>query len=177
MPLPIHARFRHSAPDYLSDYERILGLACHFGASENALVGPASILDAPLPGENSELQGVLTTHAENVLAQLPSHHSFALDVRNAIARGLASGNVGSDAVAESLGINVRTLRRRLISEGTGFREVVDDVRCSIAKRSMLEGLPFTEVSFIVGFSDPSAFGKAFRRWTGTSPGEFIQQHR
>ena len=168
----IDAWFTRSEPSDRSEYDRVIGPRCHFEASANALVGPLDTQDAPLPGADPALHRLLVKQADDALARLPERRGLADAARRAIATALPHGDPGADAVAESLGVSARTLRRRLEAEGTGYKQLLDEVRGEMAKRALREGLGPNEVAFLVGFSDASAFHKAFRRWTGQTPSEF-----
>ena len=95
-------------------------------------------------------------------------------VRELVLGELRSGNPGLAFIAEKLHISARTLRRRLAAEGTTHQEIVDDLRRELADRYLLdEGLAVSKVAVLLGFSNASAFHRAFKRWFGTSP----HQHR
>jgi AraC-like DNA-binding protein len=90
---------------------------------------------------------------------------------------LPLGGLAADTVAAQFSMSNRTLRRRLQEESTSFQELHDEVRTELASHSLThEGRGIEEVASLVGFSDPSAFTKAFRRWTGQTPAEFIRSH-
>jgi AraC-like DNA-binding protein len=87
-------------------------------------------------------------------------------VRAALAKGMASG----DEAAKSLNLHRRTLHRRLRARGTTFQRVLDGVRFEVACKLLADAVhPMSEVSARLGYAEPSAFGRAFRRWSGTSP--------
>jgi AraC-like DNA-binding protein len=96
-------------------------------------------------------------------------------VRHQIASALPFG-VSADEVAEDLGMSARNLRRRLEAEGSSYQVILDEVRCELARRYLAEeGKGVEEVAFALGFSDGSAFHKAFKRWTGESPTDFARE--
>ena len=102
-----------------------------------------------------------------------------LAVRRAIAACLPQGNPGIDSVARAVGVNARTLQRRLARQHLTYRQLVDDVRLEKA-RKLLEkdaGTVIGEVSRAVGYSDPAHFTRAFLRWTGMTPREFHRRAR
>ena len=87
-------------------------------------------------------------------------------VRTALAKGMVSG----DEAAKSLHLHRRTLHRRLRTQGTTFQRVLDDVRFEVACKLLADAAhPMSEVAAQLGYAEPSAFGRAFRRWSGTSP--------
>lgn len=98
-------------------------------------------------------------------------------VRNTLAarRGAPGAARSVVSVARALGMNVRTLQRRLGELGTSFREVRDEHRRDTALASLgRDGTPINEVSSLLGYSDPAHFARAFRRWTGLSPSEYLR---
>jgi AraC-like DNA-binding protein len=175
--LPINeVWFRHEAPEYADQYDRVYELPIHFGKRCNALIGLYARLDNPLPRADSTLCDLLDEHAQALLDRLPHNDSTADRVRATIADELASGDPTAEHVSEALGMSPRTLRRRLKDEGTSHQQLLDGVRKELARSYLAEGkLGVAEVAFLLGFSDPSAFHKAFRRWTGRSPGEWLRE--
>jgi AraC-like DNA-binding protein len=169
--------FAHPEPAYRDAYASVIELPFRFDAPMNGLTGPLGCLEWPLPGADPELHAMLQRQAEVALARLPAREGTADATRRAIAAALPHGDPGTEAIAKRLGLGTRTLRRRLEAEGTSHRQLLDEVRSRLAKDALREGLSPNEVAFRVGFSDAPAFYKAFRRWTGTSPGEFLRKSR
>jgi AraC-like DNA-binding protein len=90
---------------------------------------------------------------------------------------LPLGTLTADAVAAQFSMSNRTLRRRLQQEATSYQEILDDVRAELASYYLTnEKRRIDEIAFLLGFSDPSAFTKAFRRWTGETPADFARAH-
>ena len=101
----------------------------------------------------------------------PPKSEFRSEVERRMEPMLASGAIRIDAVARELGCSRQTLYRRLKAEGVTFATLLDDLRRRLALRFVREqGLPVKEAAWRLGFSDPAAFSRAFKRWTGTSPG-------
>jgi AraC-like DNA-binding protein len=102
----------------------------------------------------------------------PARPGFHLDVRNAIATTLGQGAT-ADTVARILHMSVRSLQRKLAATGTTFRDVSETVRAQFATAYLSEPeVGIAEIAFLLGFSDQSAFNRAFRRWTGEAPGRW-----
>ena len=98
-------------------------------------------------------------------------------LRAEILRALPDGDVGIEAVAARLAIGERTLRRRLADTDAVFRDLVDEVRRGVALDRLRDpGLSIQEVAFLVGFSEPRAFQRAFRRWMGETPTRYRSRH-
>lgn len=171
---PEEACFAYPPPDHAGDYERILEIPVHFDASHDAVVFSASMLDDPNPASDPALVQALERHARELLAKLPFGDDLPSRVRHEIASLLPSG-ASAEAVAETLRMSARSLRRRLEAENTSYKQILDEVRCELARRYLdQEQRGVEQVAFALGFSDGSAFHKAFRRWTSESPTDFAR---
>jgi AraC-like DNA-binding protein len=94
------------------------------------------------------------------------------EVESLLVSLLASGEARMEIVARQLGCSRQTLYRRLKAEGLTFEQLLDGVRRRVSLQLLGEGRPIKEIAYRVGFSEPSAFSRAFKRWTGSSPGKF-----
>ncbi|MCZ6807373.1 MAG: AraC family transcriptional regulator [Deltaproteobacteria bacterium] len=167
--------FSHSQPTRLDDYKKIFGVPVHFGAAHNAIL--FAHVNIPLPHPDEQLCAVLERHAEILLEQLPESRDLVDGVRHAIAVALPEKRADVERIARDVELSGRTLRRRLKDEGLSFRELVAQVRCELALRYLDEGRQsVSEIAFLLGFSEPSAFHRAFRRWTGHIPAEHRRAH-
>lgn len=161
--------FQHDAPP--RGLPEIIGAPVRFAAGRNAVLVDVAALGLPLRGGNRTLLGILDTHVEGILAALPREDDVLGVVRVAIRKLLADGEPSLAAVARTAGLGTRTLQRRLLDRGVTFRQLIDDVRREVAVAELERGgASIAEVAFALGFSSPSAFHHAFRRWTGRSPG-------
>ena len=132
-------------------------------------------LDAALPGADEALFAFLDKEGTRRVSNLePLFSADLVDrVERAILDALPSGPPGADDLARSLGMSKRTLQRRLASRGTSLQRVIDDLRQDLALRYLSRGVSLGETAFLLGFSETSAFHRAFRRWHGQTPGDWL----
>jgi AraC-like DNA-binding protein len=154
-------------------FEDFFRCAVRFGADDNALVFHRRICDMPLPEQSPELTELFEDYAAAMIRRVNAERSFVERVRDALTEGQLAGASNEQDVAEQMGVTRRTLRRRLAEDGLSFRKLRRDVLHLRAERMLRDGrLPVAEVSYLLGYAEPSAFHRAFRRWTGLSPGEW-----
>lgn len=160
-------RLRHSGGAAAADYERLFGAPPVFGAGENTLTLDRAVLDLPLVEADPALRSMLTQQVEQRLA---GEDTLLGRARHELRRLLPQERSGIDDLALALGLSERTLQRRLAEEGTSFRDLLDEVRRDLALAALRQpGATVTDVAFCIGFSDLTAFSRAFRRWTGENP--------
>lgn len=166
--------FAHPRRGPASEYERVFGASPAFGAPSNAVCFPADLLDLPLPAADPVLSSIVTAHADRVLdAMVVPDEPLVAQVRRLAATTLAAGVPSLSKVARELHLSDRTLQRRLLAEGHRFEHVVEEVRRDLAMRYLADrSLALGEVAYLLGFSESSAFHRAFKRWTGTTPTAF-----
>jgi AraC-like DNA-binding protein len=148
-----------------------------FGCEENAMWVHAAALDLPHCAPDRSLLQILTNHADGLLRQLsPRPSGFAERTRAVIAETLLAGQSGAELVARRLAVSLRTLHRRLAEEGTSHGELVDDVRRTQAMLYLSSNrFSIGEISFLLGFSHPNGFHKAFKRWTQMTPAQYREE--
>jgi len=167
---PVEVRFRHSPPNDRTEHARLFRAPICFNSSVNGVVLPRHSLDLPLAKSDPGLCVVLERHLAALLEKMPRTTPFSVRVRELIARDLATAAPSATAAARKLHMSRRTLQRLLETEGTTFTELVDDLRRDLATRYLREpGIAIAEVAFLLGFSEASAFHRAFKRWQGTTP--------
>jgi len=167
-----HLRFRHR-PDDARDFERVLGCRVESEAGSDELAIPRVAWRLPLRRRDSLLHGVLTSQAEEMIGRLGSDDRAATQLRRALSSAISRGNADLATVARRLGSSPRTLQRRLEEEGTSFQEILDEVRADAAARYLADSrLSCAEVGYLLGFSEPAAFHRAFKKWRGITPREY-----
>ena len=171
--------FRHEAPSAsLPTHAEALGVVPQFGASWTGLVLSSRELERPVLRRDPVVSELVIGELEALRGrELPSDARLLVEqLRTTVRAQLPDGPPPIDRVARTLGMSERTLRRRLRELDTTYADVVEQTREHVA-RELLRGSPHSlaEVAYLLGFSEPSAFHRAFKRWTGLTPTEFRQQ--
>ena len=165
--------FTHDGPADSGEIERIIEAPVHYGSHCNAVEFDRHFLDRPTKFPHTAIHKSLEQAAQAELSNLQFEDRIIRDVKECIMNQLASGVPKLEEVAASLRLTPRTLQRRLNNTDTNFKYMVDDARkersISLISNSAL-GLP--DISAELGFSDQSAFQKAFKRWYGQAPGRY-----
>jgi AraC-like DNA-binding protein len=164
----------HAEPDYRAEYDRIFGRPVVFESDRNALLmADASFLDMRFPNPSRYALGLLCARADALLKSLESSTTVRGRVESLLIPMLQKGEPTADAVAKRLAIGRKTLYRSLRAEGTSFENVLLELRHRLALEYLCESkFTISEVAYLVGFSEPAAFSRAFKRWTGLSPRDF-----
>ncbi len=168
VPRSIHVTY--AAPSYRDEYDRIFQVPVFFESDRNALLVDDKWLNYKNPMASRYAFGVLSERAEALLKKLEASTTTRGRVESLLMPMLHTGDVSMDTVAGKLGLSRQTLHRRLKEEGTTFEKVLDELRHKMAV-NYLSGkkVSVNEAAYLVGFSEPAAFSRAFKRWTGSSP--------
>jgi AraC-like DNA-binding protein len=172
-PRPVAVRFRHPAPASIVEHLRLLGPQIEFGQADNAVVYDSAALEAGQLSADPALLEIFEADAHRRLAQLPAHGAVSGRVSRLLATRLRGEVPSLGHIAAELAMSERSLQRGLRDEATSYRDLVDEVRKDLALAHLARaGTSATDVAFLLGFSEPSAFTRAFKRWTGESPSRF-----
>ena len=171
-PLPVtEVGFQHPEPADTQEHRRIFRAPVRFGCEINRVTFAAEALGWPLTDPNPGLLAAFDARAEGAIRKLSQHASWSERVEMAIVENLRGEVPGLDEIARGLGVSGRKLQRHLLDEGTGFRELLDHARHELSLRYLRRSeIPVAEISYILGFAEPSAFHRSFKRWTGSTPG-------
>lgn len=161
---------RRTEPSFLDEYERVFRAPLMFGQQRNAMLMDPDWFSLPLPATSRYADTVLEAHAEQLLAELNPAGNGRRSASELVADRISSGARTMAAVAQDLGMSRATLYRALRAEGTTFDRIAERVRRDLAMRLLRDGRTIAETADHLGFSDRSAFSRAFKRWTGASPG-------
>lgn len=170
--LPQRVRFAHAAPEVTREHEALFGAPLVFSAGVNDIEFSLEDARRTLPHANAQLQSAFERQTEREVARLAPEYSFAKQVEHELIRRLSGGDYALEALARAKGMPARTFQRRLGAEGERYAALLERVRRELSARYLKQGRSIAEVSFLLGYQDPNAFHRAFRRWWKTSPERF-----
>ncbi|SFR01452.1 AraC family transcriptional regulator [Poseidonocella sedimentorum] len=160
----------YAPPPHANRYPDLFRVPVTFRAARNALRINPVWLDVPFDGGKDYVFGVFTRHADGLLTELASNDTVRAAVEARMLADLHEGTLSMDRIARDLGMSRQTLYRRLKDEGATFAQVHDDLRHRMAMDYLgARKVSVGEAAYLLGFSEASAFVRAFRRWTGMSP--------
>jgi len=175
---PVELLVCHPAPSYFERYAQLFGCPVHFRQPINALVFKTELLDRPQPHADALLCSMLESTAAKLHEELSGSRSFVDRVRTALSYETDLANVDFDALARRWGLTRRVLRRRLSAENLSLSELLDEARCRRAVDEL--GRPESKIKDVaedLGYSETSAFHRAFKRWTGRTPSDYKAELR
>lgn len=154
-------------------YERHFGCPIVFRAKRDAIVFRRNDIERPFLTHNADLLAILAPHLEAELNRQRDEQDPVEVVKLAVKQLLTSRRPDLEDVARELGITSRTLQRRLADRGRTYQQLLEEARRELSHHYLLDtSLELNETAFLLGYSDPNSFFRAFRQWEGTSPGEW-----
>jgi AraC-like DNA-binding protein len=169
--VPRRIEFNYPAPADLSEHRRIFDCTLVFDCPHYAIVLPQDWLRQPLVQPDAQMRELMLRLADRQMMGLARGTDALAKARALIARRLSEGELALEQVAAGLGMSARTLQRKLKEAGLGYTQLVDNVRRELAEQYLSDAsLDLNDLAFLLGFSEQSAFQRAFKRWKGESPG-------
>ena len=167
-PTVVDVSFDHMPCQKSQELERVFGPRLAFRTAENAVVFDRGLLDLPL-------QSSRTAQARQVLSERPSEEEVVQAVLTHMSDQVAYERPTLETTASVLGLHCRTLERRLSRWGATFESLLDEFRRSRSLQLIQQGThTLTDIAFLVGYSDSAHFTRAFRRWTGSPPRDYVR---
>ena len=168
---PLRVQFTHRQLGPLPGYAAVFETEVEFEQAFNGLLLANAVLDAPLPQADAALSGLHRAHASAQLAALSVPQGLSSRVEQWLAGAIDRGVTERAQAARQFGLTERAFARRLTAEGVHYSDLLDSARRALACRAVADGAqPFVVIARRLGFSEASAFNRAFRRWTGCAPG-------
>jgi AraC-like DNA-binding protein len=176
--VPHRVQFTHHRDEDYSEISAFLGVDVEFGAGVDEVAFPRTIRDLPVVSADPYLGDLLIGYCEEALARrLKRDGAVRSAIENVIAPLLPHGKARVDEIARRLGLSPRTLARRIAAEGLTFGSVLDQLRSDLAQRHLrYSTLSISQIAWLLGYQEVSAFTHAFKRWTGMTPREMRAQH-
>jgi len=170
---PLAVSFHHARPNDILEHQRIFGTTVQFAQPVNRVVLDAACLNWAVVSANASLLSTFEQHAEAMLIELNQTHTYSYQVVREITH-LMKGDIPTiDTIAHCLMTIVRNLQRSLQAEGTSYQQLLNDTRRELALRYLKKpDTSIHDIAFLLGFSEPSAFHRAFKRWTGQTPQKY-----
>ena len=172
---PLEVTFTYTEPESMSEYERIFQCPVLFGQKENSFTLDRKILQTPILMANPSLLDHFETYARDFLVEMDRQNEHTRIVTKIILARLDDEGLSIEKVAKEMSISVRTLQKRLEEEGVIFSDLLKDIRRKLAQRYLRENYSVEQITYLLGFSEPSAFRKAFKKWLGVTPREYREQ--
>ncbi|MBN1626053.1 MAG: AraC family transcriptional regulator [Deltaproteobacteria bacterium] len=160
-------------PEDTSEYKRIFKCPILFKKDIAALVFPPDVPNIPLRHPNPALLGLLEHHANSFLSKIDENDYYSRKISLLLFGQIQGANPSIEDVARDLGMSVRVLQKKLKEEGATFSEIATNVRQELAKSYLAEKrYSIDDITYLLGFSEPSVFRRAFKAWTGITPGHY-----
>lgn len=160
-------------PSYADEYQNMFSCEHHFDQPISSMVFDRRFLDHPVIQTPNQLEQLLPKFPEDMISRFKLDNSISSQVQRMLQSGQEIDSLKFTQVAEQLHTSVDTLRRRLKEEGNSFAEIKESVRRSSASFWLANtDTAINSIALRLGFSEPSAFNRAFKKWTGQTPGEF-----
>ncbi|MEL7344953.1 MAG: AraC family transcriptional regulator [Pseudomonadota bacterium] len=170
---PLKVYFQHAAPKTLEHHEAYFGCPVVFGADKDAmLLSRHALMDPNILGDEGITQ-FLVSHLDHELEQIDDTPTLQTQTKSAIARALSEGLPKMGDIARQMGLSARSFHRRLAEHGLSFQTLTEETRREIATAMLQEDrYALSEIAFLTGYSEQSAFNRAFKRWMGVTPAAY-----
>jgi AraC-like DNA-binding protein len=173
---PLRAEFSIAQPSDLQLFEDFFKCPIVFNQSANRVIFDRRIDDIRIPYASKELFYLMQKKADQSITNLKAHSEIEERVTHLIASNLINQEPDKNLIAEKLDISPRTLQRKLAKENTSYQEILDKTRYDLAQSYLHETqLTITDVAYMLGFTEPSAFYRAFKKWHGMTPGAYREK--
>lgn len=175
---PIEVHFMHPQPASIKRHTKLFACPIRFGMPVTQVLMTAKFLERRPKGAEPELGRLLERQANQMLTQLPAPGDLIAQLRSLLSAESRLRDASAERISRQLGMNVRTLARKLRERNTSYRELLDHARKQVACRELRESAcPISELAYRLGFSSTQGFHRAFRRWTGTSAARWREDNR
>src|SRR5262249_7457170 len=163
-------------PRDASEHTRLFGAPVSFGFQANAFAMDREFLERQVPAAHERLYPILKHYLDDILTGMPRGDEMLAPAPRLVGESMSNGEPKLAAMGKRLAMGPRTLQRRLKDNGVEFKSLVDDTRRQLALGYLRDPAhTLAEIAYLLGYSEVSAFNRAFRRWTGSTPSEYRQR--
>jgi AraC-like DNA-binding protein len=174
LPLsPLEVTFTYPEPESRAEYERIFNCPVRFGHKDNSMTLDMRMGNLPVRMANPSLLEHFEQYAQDFMAQMERNDATTQAVTKIILAHLDDESLSIEKVAREMAVSVRTLQKRLEAEGVVFSDLLRDIRQRLAKKYLRENYSVEQITYLLGFSEPSVFRKSFKKWLGVTPGTHL----
>ncbi len=170
---PVQTKFQYAPPDYVDKYSQVFQSPLLFEQEKSGIVFKKEYLNIPNPNPQPYIKEILSRHADKLKIELEKSKCFQDKVRKIIIKNLDSENLNMEMISNELNLSSRTLYRKLKEENISYKTLLIDIKKQLAQ-AYLQETSFTidDISYLLGFSEASAFHRAFKRWFGINPSQY-----
>jgi AraC-like DNA-binding protein len=173
---PIIVEFTCQEPQSTSEFQELLGSRIRYNQAHDRIIIPARFLSARHISAEPNLYSIVEQSAHQELQESERSDDDLFTISEHIGEALKNGENNLEFISKGLAMTPRTLQRKLAESGTSFRDLTDEIRKAMAMRYLTDTkLPLSEIAFLLGFSDLSAFSRAAKNWFGVAPREYRRQ--
>ena len=170
---PVEVQFEHKPPPETHEHARVFGAPVAFDRPANAFVVEREFCERQVPAADARLYPILKRYLDRDLDEMPPADDLLAAVRKEISDAVTNGDPTLTQIAMKIAIAPRTLQRRLKEQGADFKKLVNETRRRFALRYLQDrNNTLTEVAYLLGYAEVSAFNRAFKRWTRATPSEY-----
>lgn len=161
-------------PEDITQYRQSFGVKISFDADQTAVAFPRRLLSLPIQGADARHRIVLEKQVRDIWHA--GDHDITSHLQRELRIGLIRGHVSAASIATNMGVNRRTLDRRLAAAGSPFQRALDEARCEYARQLLAyTRLEIGKIATIVGYADPSILTRSFKRWAGATPSSWREK--
>jgi AraC-like DNA-binding protein len=169
---PLEVNFTYPMPESSAEYERIFRCPVSFEQKDNSFVIDFSILQTPILYANPGLLDYFENYAQEFMAEIDRNNKHTRAVTKIMLSRMDDEKLSIDKVAREMAVSKRTLQNQLKAEGIVFSDLRLDIRKRLAKKYLRENYSVEDITYLLGYSEPSVFRKAFKKWSGVTPRQF-----
>jgi AraC-like DNA-binding protein len=170
---PVRTKFQYEPPAYADKYGQVFRSPVLFKQEKSGILFNKEYLSFPNPNPQPYIKEILSRHAEKLIIELDQSRRFQDKVRRIIIRHLESGEANMETISSELNLSSSTVYRKLREENISYNALLSDIKKQLAQAYLKEtSFTVNDISYLLGFSEASAFHRAFKRWFGTNPSQY-----